>query len=346
MCIVDVTGTTIYLLRSAIFTSRSFADTLDNVLATRFDEVENGHTTERLEVSHPGKSAESPQVLRKDTLFRWLLFIFAGVLPGIKAATLYGLPWSKAWAIMYMISFVVVEILIAASKRRNRRILLTETPPLEKSWNAPPTASSAAIAQQRYDISVELAYSLLLGILIQLVLLVWGIVSFWAKFGWLPARFDFGSLGTSLSTSVIVSMGDKFSLSMTAENAFFWNSSRLQYSGGAGELSKLSFWMWLIAMLVILHLIGLDLSSLPLHFLPFIVHMLFIYIHVAGRRWPKLVSYLSLEASQDNVHSDMDGMAVLSLIFFLSHIFVALAWYSFVYDPQLTYSPGWVRVFG
>jgi hypothetical protein len=70
---------------------------------------------ERFESDDEGESSEGIQEIEKITWLRWLFFVL-GTLPGaIKLMGLKGVPWTKAWGMMFLVSFLVVESLVILS---------------------------------------------------------------------------------------------------------------------------------------------------------------------------------------------------------------------------------------
>lgn len=152
-------------------------------------------------------AAESLQGLKKDTVFRWVCFIFGGLLPGIKFVSLYGVNWSKAWGIMYVVSFLAIELLVVfykvkqgtrsaqATQRRwtssappaRSALRTTSRPSAQEFW--PYRAFNAALnpsraATQTWEnyystrsLQDALVFCEIFGILAQVVLLLWGIAS-------------------------------------------------------------------------------------------------------------------------------------------------------------------------
>jgi hypothetical protein len=58
---------------------------------------------------------EGIQAIEKLTFIRWLFFIFGTLGPGIKLMAMKGVPWTKAWGAMFLLSFLLVEFLVVLS---------------------------------------------------------------------------------------------------------------------------------------------------------------------------------------------------------------------------------------
>jgi WD40 repeat protein len=100
-CAIDaialVVRLSIYLLRG-----KSFFEALLTVRRTRFDDNQD--------VSFDGGF----QGLERLTWVRWLIFSFGTLPQVIKLLALHGVPWTKAWGIMFFASFLVLEIFSSA----------------------------------------------------------------------------------------------------------------------------------------------------------------------------------------------------------------------------------------
>jgi hypothetical protein len=60
-------------------------------------------------------STEGIQALERMTWLRWLFFVLGTLGPTVKLMALEGVPWSKAWGIMFLCSFIIVECLVVLS---------------------------------------------------------------------------------------------------------------------------------------------------------------------------------------------------------------------------------------
>jgi hypothetical protein len=70
------------------------------------------------------RGAEEPgegiQYLEKQTWLRWLWFIFGTAGPAIKLAVMQGVPWTKAWGMCFLGTFLVFECMVFLKKRAER----------------------------------------------------------------------------------------------------------------------------------------------------------------------------------------------------------------------------------
>ncbi|KAH8650393.1 hypothetical protein BGZ60DRAFT_196354 [Tricladium varicosporioides] len=61
-------------------------------------------------------TAQSLQPLEQLTFMRWILFILGTLPQAIKLCSLRGAPWTFAWGLMYLVSFLVMELLNILSR--------------------------------------------------------------------------------------------------------------------------------------------------------------------------------------------------------------------------------------
>jgi hypothetical protein len=53
------------------------------------------------------EEAENIQSLEKQTWLRWVFFLVGTLGPAIKLAAMQGIPWTKAWGMMFLGSFLM-----------------------------------------------------------------------------------------------------------------------------------------------------------------------------------------------------------------------------------------------
>jgi hypothetical protein len=57
------------------------------------------------------------QTLKRQTFLRWSFFVLGALFPAVKMSAMDGIPWTKTWGIMFLMSFIFVEILVIYSWR-------------------------------------------------------------------------------------------------------------------------------------------------------------------------------------------------------------------------------------
>jgi hypothetical protein len=58
---------------------------------------------------------EGIRALGTMTWLRWLFFVFGTLTPAIKLMSFEGTPWTKAWGVMFLFSFLIVEAVVVLS---------------------------------------------------------------------------------------------------------------------------------------------------------------------------------------------------------------------------------------
>lgn len=53
-----------------------------------------------------------PERFANSTIARWIFFILGSLGPSIKVFTMTGVPWTQAWSTMFLVSFIVFELLL------------------------------------------------------------------------------------------------------------------------------------------------------------------------------------------------------------------------------------------
>ena len=76
--------------------------------------------------------SESVQTLERLTFVRWLIFVFGTLPQAIKLTALCGIPWTIAWGYMYLIPFILVELLSLISPSRYPPVVHESSSPLPK----------------------------------------------------------------------------------------------------------------------------------------------------------------------------------------------------------------------
>lgn len=328
--------------------------------------------------------------MKKETFFRWIFFVFGGLLPGIKFMALYGVMWSKVWGIMYLTSFVAVEILVIFSKRSLRRretrasgsspvfpSLSGEVSSFRDNGDNVSNASHVAPAEEgvnHCDQRIILVPTTGLAIASQVIFLFWATVSLFDRiiFGfndpdpsnetygdktalhWHPStRHNYVSIKMFFSfaffSAALLVVFTAVGIAYYLWTVHFKHRSKIWQVVGSAVIGVACFLLSPWSNVWFIGVEKLDHMWYPLLLLPFpvIVCGLYFAILMTGRRWPRFLTYLALDApSSVNTGRNVDRNAILAFIFFLLHIFVPLFWYAFVYNPRWTHSPSWLAVFG
>jgi hypothetical protein len=346
----------------------------------RFDEdtdKENQEITERTRdyagediASEVQGVAEILHDIRKDTFYRWLAFLFGGLLPTIKLVALIGLPTSKACGLMFSVSFVVIEMLIVASggTRNNssqRRDVSTVPNPTSK-WTLNHTFRAVTV----------------LGILTQILIFLWAATGILDRvvFGFNDnARYGITENGPNGSHThwYYSNTGRKRDIFFE----FYWDRSHIGFAmtvfvgcllfhrvfpthiNHRRKLVKAGLGVFLIIYIIGFPLYGTykiwwnrriqNRAWYPLLLFPFgmIISALYFILDMFNRLLPKVAKYLLPEKSKSVALLTGSGTVeevsrILAVIFFFLHVLISLFWFAYVFNPRFTYNTGWTAVFG
>jgi len=114
ICAAD--SLTIFIHLIFYFTAFSFKDAIRLLIRQRFGDGEEDEG-EGSDEKDEERNEEGIQAIEKFTFVRWLFFILGTVGPGIKLMAMEGVPCTKAWGAMFLVSFLVVEVLVILSWR-------------------------------------------------------------------------------------------------------------------------------------------------------------------------------------------------------------------------------------
>lgn len=129
ICLADVISILIRLTSYYVMSSRSGRSNwtrlmnyhLNYYLRYRFDDLREPFVLDKSKDDEEEPASEKLGVTQRTSYLRYLFFIFGGLGPGLKLIAMKGIPWVKTWGILFLVSFVVVEILVIMSY--NRKVL-------------------------------------------------------------------------------------------------------------------------------------------------------------------------------------------------------------------------------
>jgi hypothetical protein len=343
----------------------SFRDSIRMTVHERFVDVDENET-------------EGIQALEKMTFIRWIFFVFGALGPGIKLMAMGGVPWTKAFGIIYLLSFSLVEALIIFSWRDEGHEPVLEPLDAEGVIN---------IESERLDReSISGTFLPWLYSLAQLVL-VWAICDIWNGFS--PFSFDemakarrWGAYSKFIHSFAILVSTEGFPLAVVAASVRF---TFFPLSGEYGRLTRHWYWrvslrIFACAVLVLFVFMWVYLrASLRIMFdYLFIVALiapLFVlhrYMPWIGKRWPRLARNIFLTFPEDAEPGEQgvggpqllhlrpfhvclndpspqitaDGVTFLCFIMFLYTTVLSVVWYAFRYNPEGTVNRGWTGILG
>jgi hypothetical protein len=276
------------------------------------------------------KEGEAWKAWKFTTPLRWFFFILGPLGPGIKMLSMDGIPWSKTWGLMFLVSFSVTELLVVLAWKINSLEGLGRT-----------------AASQTLDDNGVVLFFAALGIQV--------LVSIDCTFRLLS--FPMPSLLSNPVARVSVILWETLCLS-NAVSGIIWVTTVTWGDYWEIHLGDLLIRLGLLFVAVF----AIFAAGVCSSYKSAIVDTLILYIIVA---FVFLVSWslawLSSRASADVVKvlcitkevtyrrrtsGDFDRKGALLLIFFLLSLVLCISWYAFRYDPTGTFNPPWTSVFG
>jgi hypothetical protein len=101
-CALDALSFLLKLLFSPFLPGASVSVAISQIIRQRYSDAED--------------EAEGIQSLEKMVILRWVFFLIGTLGPAVKMAAMGGIPWTKAWGMMYLGSFLVFEVMIFAKR--------------------------------------------------------------------------------------------------------------------------------------------------------------------------------------------------------------------------------------
>jgi hypothetical protein len=104
ICIADAISIPLNLLITKLRLKLPWSACLTTLIHSRFGTEKEGETWKALKFTTP---------------LRWIFFILGPLGPGIKMLSMDGIPWSKTWGLMFLVSFSVTELLVVLAWKIN-----------------------------------------------------------------------------------------------------------------------------------------------------------------------------------------------------------------------------------
>jgi hypothetical protein len=350
VCAVDTLFFLLHLALSPIIFWVPVSQAIDITIQQRYRNVED--------------PVDGIQYLEKQTWLRWLFFVVGTLGPAIKLAAMQGMPWTKAWGMMFLGTFVVFESIVCIKKRPindEAAVLLGET----ASASVPIPESARSLV--KYINYFELLM-LTLALLIHTGVLAWVVVDLWALRA--PTSYsDWKDPAQVTGIQTLFAVGGRvILLPMIACSArmiqFFlyinivfepvrrggrWDQDRTTiafcfpiYSLIAAEAGIVSSWM-LFVLLPFSPVILLDMLLFGLAFAgPWLLNRAISWLCSI---FPALsVNLLMIpETARDTWPS---SRAAWTLVFIVLNLTICALWYLFRYSPAGTVNPSWTGIFG
>jgi hypothetical protein len=305
----------------------SLNQALETTLRARYKDIEDTN--------------ESLRSLQKQTWLRWLFFIIGTLGPSIKLMAMEGVPWTKAWGIMYFFAFLVIEAAALIARRSPIPWIYASLPGFR--------TSAVGVAEKLVGMEVLL---FCIGVLAHYAILCWAFVDIW-KFplSGYPKVFSRDQVVAEwvVTISQILTMASfpialffnwrkHYSPAYVAKwipRALFtfvqWLLLYNWYFYGTHPVAVDHPYMWIVVLLF--------------SWSTFLCIPVFIWIleSLCGLI-PGLGDTLLVAPGEDSL--SVDDYAVGALIFFIANILVTVLWYCLRYNPEGTVNLGWTGGFG
>lgn len=314
----------------------SFRDRLHLVVHNRFI----GHSED--------DEAEGVAEVGRMTWLRWLFFIFGTLTPAIKLLSFTGMPWTKAWGVMFLVSFLIVEILVVLSWIGGRR-----GSPLHENLDPAKLISIKA----RLNALDRILF--LLASITHALLLLCIAGDLWPNVdnelseyserrrGPLRRMIVHGGAATTKSSLVV--------LIFTVPLFAYFAVSEYR-KGSIGKAVYLTLYSLLLAMAsgcYIIITVGFNkwlmidiVCVLGSIILAFALYTILGVLCSEYRTVAENLMLTSIDEDQSHPPNETDRDGRLVLVSFLYTVVFCMLWYAFRYDPTGTVNPKWTGVFG
>lgn len=312
---------------------------------------------------------EGIQYLEKQTWLRWLFFVIGTLGPAIKLAAMQGVPWTKAWGMMFLGAFVVFESIVFLKKDRSERAEHTQG----ESVSARTSVTAHVNAQVWYTNRVEQRV-FVFAIMIHVLTVYWAVrdlCRLQAPTWQIMDKDRVISVGGSwpfsgtLAAAVVLVFVEPINFNILISQLKFFSSILLGWHGGAWDedsifrraiILSLSFILFQAPLVTFAELLAMDdkrpfmiapsFSNLSLYFVSFTALLLLISaINRLCSKYPTLGVNL-LMVPETTRESRSPVTSAWTLVFFVVNLTVCTLWYCFRYDSTGTINPSWTGIFG
>lgn len=340
ICFADCLSIVFRFIVYSLYLETGPSESLRLLLRDRFNDV-----------SEDKKSTDGLHALEKLTFLRWSFFVLGALFPAVKLAAMGGVPFTKAWGLMFLISFVFVEVLVIFSwyhrkenpdeqarifenSIHNTLAKLDESLTKTERWLLAAAClfhtliilTAISDLWPRPDTTIDLPQQMAMRLLMEISLVV--CAGSLSVFPYLAISYlmyiSFAAIGLSRS-----SWGEAFPYRLYYTAAF-----PLTVVVALSSLWYVFGGMMIVWMCIDIGWVTFLLS--PVAWFPLICHLI-------CNRFPRFANLLSL---RDNDLGGFDIRACYSLLLFLYSLGVCILWYAYAYDPAGTSNPSWTAIFG
>jgi hypothetical protein len=270
------------------------------------------------------------QSLERLTWLRWMFFVLGTLPPTIKLASMRGVPWTKTIGMMYLTSFLIVEVLVVASKMSigmSQDIM---------AWRGTPRGKFTIRFLDGIDSSLAWLSPVIQLIVFSTISVLLSICAL-ENFDMLPYRAGHEPMIRSMILPIIIVVVlVLFSgLGLLTFPILDFNA-RVTYS---------TFVFLILIMLVggFYNIMYMFMTTFGIFTIELCIVLLMV---ICLARLLQLFG-LSLLMLPQPGSAEIDGVeAVLACFWFFCTLFYSLLGYAYLYNPSDTFNPSWAGVFG
>jgi hypothetical protein len=287
------------------------------------------------------EDAEGIRAMGRMTWLRWLFFIFGTLPQAIKLLAFEGTPWTKAWGVMFLVSFIMVEALVVLSWVGGRQGSPLHDP--ENELQLKSIEERLDTIDKKFFFGAVTAHSLFL---------FWLVLDLWPDTDNIIQHyllsFSHASWTQTMAGKLYVSVGKLIVLSVLA---FFMLST---FSVPENISIVLTWFYWCSAFIwekntpvsmILNRMLVIDYGYFIGLFLAPIIF--FLMLENICSRYPSVGEHFAgRKSNTDSVDPVARGEGVFIFVSFLYTLVLSICWYAFRYNPAGTVNPGWTSVFG
>lgn len=290
------------------------------------------------------------------TWLRWLFFALGTLGPGVQLLAMKGIVWTKVWAVVFVVSFVVVEILLILSW--NRKQLDGDFEPSYDWYNAP---DSPFLKVDRILFRVACVLHVL--VVFWLVAELWPIAtSHQTVLQRVLTNPKFGPLERAFGRLVILCIESIFSCFLALIGSACYGSrekfakfrpSDLTHVTNAEFNSYMFLGAVMASVFAIIHfsvgVVCFSIDAIVVAFLWAPAQWMDGRIEKLVGKWPRFCEALQITGrlvSKEQRTVVIDRTAYWYFLMFFYTVGLSIAWYATKYDPTGTENPVWTAILG